>query len=293
MKPVNERTVDTQYRTLLMRILAQGEKVDTQQEEAAVMVLGHQMRFDLTNGFPLITERDLSGRFFTGAIGELLCFLSGGQTQKDLVSHGCSWWKRWITPEKCAKRGLKEGDLGPGSYGAVWRRFPTAEGEAFDQITTIIQQIREKPHLRTHMITNWAPQYTARVTGRVQKVVVAPCHGQLHILIRNGKLSLHHIQRSADTPVGLVFNMAQYAALALMLGQVLGYPADELVYTISDAHIYVKQIEAVHTLLSREPRSFPTLTINPDVTDIFQFKPEDFTISDYNPHEEMRIWTPV
>jgi len=284
---------DTQYRELLMRILREGEKVMPQQEEGARMVIGHQMRFDLSKGFPLVTERDLSGRFFRGAIGETLCFRSGGQTQEALESFGCPWWKRWITPKKCLKRGLQPGDLGPGSYGAAWRRFPTAEGKPFDQITNIIEQIKELPQLRTHVITNWIPQYTIRGEGKVQKVVVAPCHGQMHILIVNGRLSLHHYQRSADVPVGLVFNMVQYAAWAMMLAQVTGYPVHELVYTISDAHIYEKQIPDVEVLLSREPRPFPTMTINPEVTDIFDFTPEDFIISDYNPHEEMKIWTPV
>ena len=282
-----------QYRTLLQRILAEGEHVLPQQGVAARMVLGHQMRFDLTQGFPLVTERDLSGRFLLGALGELCCFLNGGQTQQELEAYGCSWWKRWVTAEKCTKRGLPPGDLGPGSYGAVWRRFPTAEGQPFDQITNIIEQIREFPNLRTHFVTNWAPQYTIRGTGKSQKVVVAPCHGQLHILIINGRLSLHHIQRSADAPVGLVFNLVQYAALAMMLGQVTGYPAHELVYTISDAHIYERQIPAVETLLRREPRPFPTVSLDPSIKDIFAFRPEHFTVSDYNPHEEMTIWTPV
>jgi len=295
VKPFSVRTPNWQYSSLLQEILNRGRRVMPQQGEGARCLIGRQMRFLFENGFPLMTERDLSGFFFKGAIGELCCFLNGGRTQEKLTEFGCSWWKRWITPEKCAKRGLEPGDLGPGSYGAAWRTFPTSEGGTFDQITSLVEQMKELPHLRTHFVSPWIPQYIYRGTGKVQKVVVAPCHGWLHVNLdpENKELYLHHFQRSADAPVGLVFNIAQYAALAMMLAQVLGYTAKELIYTISDAHIYDSQVKYVEELLHRTPRRFPTVTLDPTITDIFAFRPEHLTISDYEPYPEMKIPTPV
>lgn len=293
MKPVSKRTPDLQYRQLLERIKNEGQRVKTQQEEDAYMVFGHQMRFPLENGFPMITERDLSGPFMEQAIGEHFAFLHGARTQAELEKFGCRWWKRWVTAEKCNKRGLEEGDLGPGSYGPAWRYFPTAEGKPFDQITHVIEQIKELPHLRTHIINPWIPQYIGRGEGKQQKVVVVPCHGFLHININGDELSVHHFQRSADVPVGLVFNMVQYALFTMMVAQVTGYKAKELVYTISDAHMFMQQEEAVAEMLSREPRVFPTVKLDPTITNIYDFRPEHVKVTDYNPHPAMRIGTPV
>jgi thymidylate synthase len=293
-KQQDERTPDMQYHELLQRIMDDGTVVKTQMDEEAKMVFGHQMRFPLSNGFPIITERDISGKFLDQALGELFCFLNGGHTQADLEKFGCRWWKPWVSKEKTAKRGLEEGDLGPGSYGAAWRTFPTSEGKPFDQITHVVEQIKEKPHLRTHLVIPWVPQYIGRGKGKVQKVTVVPCHGFLHVIVANGEMSLHHYQRSADVPVGLVFNMVQYAALLMMLAQVTGNKPKELVYTISDAHVYDRQYDDVATLLSREPRIFPSIEMDPSVKDIFAFRQEHFKIGDeYDPHPPMVIGTPV
>lgn len=302
------RMPDDQYQCLLRDIKIQGEDVDSQQEERARMVIGPQLRFDLANGFPIISERDLvspqpksTRSVFTMALAELAAFLGGAQTQTELESYGCPWWKRWLTPEKCAKRGLAPGDMGPGAYGAVWRRFPTSEGKPFDQITHVIEQIRQIPHLRTHFVSPWAPQYTGRGTdaagnAKIQKVVVVPCHGWLHFFVypRTGMLSLHHIQRSGDVPVGIVGNIIQYAALTLMVAQVTGYVADKLIFTISDAHIYHKQFPDVNELMETKPMPFPVVSLDPTVTDLFAFRPEHFSVSDYHPQLPPRqIWTPV
>lgn len=295
MKPKEERVPDTQYQALLKRILREGVPVMPQQGEGALHVLGHQMRFPFANGFPLITERDLSGTYFMQALGELSCFLNGGRTQAELEQFGCKWWKRWTTKEKCEKRGLAAGDLGPGSYGAAFRSFPTAEGVPFDQMKHLVEQIRELPHLRTHFVSPWIPQYIGRGKGKQQQVVVAPCHGWLHVLIypAQKELSVHHFQRSADAPVGLVFNIAQYAAFAMILAHVMGYTPRELVYTVSDMHIYESQILHVRRLLSRTPRPFPTATLNESITDLFMFRAEHLSVTDYHPHPAMTIPTPV
>ena len=297
-KPFLERKPDRQYRELLIRIKNEGVRVMPQQEEEAIMILGHQMRFSLNNGFPMVTERDLFSipSQFKMAIAELCAFLNGARTLEEMKKFGCGWWSRWVTPEKCAKRGLKPGDLGPGSYGPAFHDFPTADGKTFNQINHLVEQIRELPQLRTHFVSPWIPQYIGRGKNKVQKVVVAPCHGWIHVAVfpNTGELSLHHYQRSADSPVGLVFNLIQYAALTLMLAQVTNYQAKELVYTISDAHIFLKQMEDVNELLATEPRPFPTVIINPNVKNIFDFRPEDFVVRDYHPSLPRRvIWTPV
>lgn len=297
-KPYADRTPDSQYHDLLRRIVSEGEWVDPKQEEPAQMVLGHLMRFPLANGFPLITERDLlsAPSQFSMAIGELCAFLNGAQTLEEMKKFGVGWWSRWVTAEKCAKRGLPAGDLGPGSYGAAWRRFPTADGKPFDQITALLEQIEELPHLRTLEITPWIPQYIPRGRNRVQKVVVVPCHGWVHVHIntRTRQMILEHRQRSADTPVGLVFNLIQYAALLLMLSQVSGYEPKEVVYHITDAHIFQKQMGAVAELLATEPQKLPTVEVEPSVKNLFDFRPEHFKVTDYYPKlPRMQIWTPI
>lgn len=301
-KEFSERTPDTHYRKLLERIKSEGEKVYSQQEEEALRVIGHLMHFELENGFPVITERDLvsatEGRpsQFQMAIGELCAFLNGARTLEEMKKFGCGWWSRWVTAKKCAKRGLEPGDLGPGSYGPAWRSFPTAEGKPFDQITHLIEQINELPHLRTHIVSPWIPQYIGRGQEKQQKVVVVPCHGFFHVMINTytNELSLLHFQRSADAPVGLVFNLIQYAALTLMIAQVTGYKPKEFIYTSSDTHIFLSQMDDVEELLQTEPQPFPTVTIDPNVKDIFDFRPEHFEITDYKPQLSRRtIWTPV
>lgn len=296
MKPYSERTPDSQYHDLLNRIMTEGVEVTPIQGEKSKMVLGHQMRFAFSNGFPMITERDLSGKFMLGALGEHFAFLHGARTLEEMQAYGCGWWKKWVTKERCDIFGLPEGDLGPGSYGPAWAAFPTAEGQPFNQIEHVIKQLKERPNLRTHIISPWIPQYTIQHSGLPpRKVVVAPCHGYLHILAfpETKEISVHHFQRSGDVPVGVVFNMIQYAAFTMMVAQIMGYTPKELVYTLSDAHIYESQYEKVTELLARDPKPFPTMTLNPDVKDIFAFTQEHFTLSDYQAHSAMTIPTPV
>lgn len=294
-KPVSKRTPDSQYQDLLKKILHEGREVLPIHGEKAKMLAGAQLRYSLDNGFPLITERDLSGPLFKGALSEHIAFLNGARTQKELEDFGCKWWSRWVTKERCAIFNLPEGDLGDGSYGAAWANFPTKEGSGFNQIKHLVQQVKERPYLRTHIISPWIPQYTLQHEGLTRKVVVAPCHGWIHVLAypETKELTIHHFQRSGDLPVGVPFNFVQYAAFGMMLAQVIGYSFKEVVYTFSDVHIYESQYEKVKELIEREPRYLPTVKLDPSVSDIFAFRPEHFTLSDYDPHEKMGIPTPV
>ncbi len=295
MRPYNERTPDSQYRDTIERIMNEGRDVLPIHGEKARMVTGVQLRYDIDNGFPVVTERDLSGPFFKGALAEHIGFLNGARTHDELEKFGCKWWKRWVTKEKCEIFGLPEGDLGDGSYGAAWSSFPTKEGESFNQIAEVIRQVKERPYLRTHFISPWIPQYTIQHDGRRRKVVVAPCHGWIHILAfpESKEISIHHFQRSADFPVGVPFNMIQYASFGLMVAQLTGYKLKEVVYTFSDAHIYESQFEHVKELLSREPKKLPTVKLDGTIDDIFDFRPDHFILEDYDPHPKMTIPTPV
>ena len=295
MKPLSERQPDAQYQNLLRKIFEEGTEVSPIHGEKAKMLVAQQLHYSLANGFPVITERDLSGAMFSGAIAEHIAFLNGARTQTELEAFGCKWWKPWVTKEKCAVFGLPEGDLGDGSYGAAWAAFPTKEGTPFNQIKHLVQQIKERPYLRTHFVSPWIPQYALQHSQLTRKVVVAPCHGWIHVLAFPGtkELSIHHFQRSADFPVGVPFNIIQYAAFGMMLSHILGYSLKEVVYTFSDVHIYESQYEKVGELLAREPRKLPTVTLASPPDDIFAFRPEHFTLSDYEPHPKMFIPTPI
>lgn len=275
----------SQYQQLLKLILEQGTRSESQMEVDTITYLSPMtLRFDLAKEFPIITERKISEKMWKGAIGELLGFINGARTQKQLEEFGCTWWKSWVTAEKCAKRGLDEGDLGPGSYGAAFHDFPTSEGETFNQFKAIIQQIKEKPFLKTHFISPWIPQYTIRIKGRTQKVVVAPCHGWINIRILNNKLNLHMFQRSCDVPIGLPANLAQYAALTMALAEVTGYQVGEYLHSFSDAHIYVDQIDKVKELLSRETKPLPKMKIVNKKKNIFDYRADDFELVGYDSH---------
>lgn len=293
MKPVNERTPDAQYQAILRAILEKGERTNSQQGvDALTLMAPGSMRFRFDNGFPIINERNMAPgeserlpvTIWKQAIAEICGFANGARTQKELEAFGCTWWSSWVTKEKCEKRGLEEGDLGPGSYGAAFHDFPTADGGAYNQFKNIIEQIREFPHLRTHFISPWIPQYTIRGEGKQQKVVVAPCHGWIHLRVLDNKLTLHMFQRSGDVPVGVPSNMVQYGALLIMIAQATGTIPHEYIHTISDAHIFVDQIPAVETMLAREPKPLATMKLDPTITDFFAFRKEHFTLEDYNPH---------
>ena len=294
-RPYAERTPDEQYKNLIRAVLKDGVKspspmVDENgQEINTIDLLGAPVvRFDLLkNGVPFLTERSLKG-FWRGAVGELLGFINGAHTQAELEEFGCKWWKAWCTPEKCAKRGLEAGDLGPGSYGAAFHDFPTTEGKPYNQFVEIIKQIRERPELKTHFISPWIPQYTIRNRDFVQKVVVCPCHGWMHFRILDGRLNLVMFQRSCDILIGCPSNWVQYSALLLAMSEVLDLVPGEFVHMISDAHLYENQLPWVDEILGRESKPFPTLTITNPHTSIFDYRATDFELSDYDPGEAIK-----
>lgn len=311
-----EREPDEQYTNLLRLIRSTGRTAISGMDDPSREILGHTMRFDLSNGFPVITERDLTVaandenienyksnpelRPITSnlrqALGEIIAFINGARTQEELESYGCTvFWKPWTVGEeaerKAKKRGLEVGDLGPGSYGAAFHDFPTAEGAPFNQYEALIQQIKDRPELRTHYITPFIPQYTTRAPGHEQKVMIVPCHGLQHFNVdtERGEISLVQWQRSADVPVGLPFNMVHYAALLMMVGQVTGYKPKEVVMMLSNAHIYGPEEKAVEELLKRPTYPFPKLVIDPDVKRLEDFRVEHFQIAEYNANSPMKM----
>jgi thymidylate synthase len=288
--PLDKRVPDAQYRTLLQNILERGFRATTQQEVDA-LTLPHSwtMRFYLANGAPIITERKISG-FAPKAIAELFEFIRGTRSLSGLKSAGCDWWSAWATEEKCRKRGLVAGDLGPGSYGAAYHDFPMPDGATFNQVENVIEQIRELPHLRTHMMTTWIPFYNFRNMGNTQKVVVSPCHGTVvKFKVAGDRLVMQHVQRSGDCPVGVPSNMAQYTALMLAVAQVTELVPWIYEHIILEPHIFIDQIDAVKEMISREPRKLPRLRITDEsIRDIFQFEPEHFQIDEYDPHPPIR-----
>jgi thymidylate synthase len=284
--PVDQRKPDSQYQELLARILAEGERVPTRQGPPAITLLQQTMRYDLANGFPMITERSIKS-FWDKPIGELCAFINGATTIDELGGYGCDWWDPWATPEKTSKRGLPPGDIGPGSYGGAFAHFPDGSDAGFDQFRHLVEQINELPDVRTHFVSPWIPQYQVRGTGKTPKTTIAPCHGWVHVRVLNGRLHLHMFQRSGDVPVGVPSNMVQYAALLLMLESLTGYPAATYYHTISDAHIYADQVDKVEQMLGRQPRRLPTVRLTAEgraVTDIREFRAHHFTLADYEPH---------
>lgn len=289
-KPYNERTPDDQYKNALKKILEEGIRTPAPSGIDTITYLGIEMRFKVENGCPVITERDIAPKrksvptIWRQAIAEITAFINGARTHEEIASYGCHWWKFFLTDEKCIKRGLKPGDNGPGSYGAAFHDFPMPDGKTCNQFAEIIKQMKENPDLKTHVISPWIPYYTYRGEGRTQKVVVCPCHGWLQFKVFGNKLSMHMHQRSGDFPIGVPSNMVQYFALLIAVAQVLGLEAYEYVHYVVDAHIYADQLDNVKEIISRPSRPYPTLTLNPDVKDLFKLRHTDFELTDYNPH---------
>lgn len=301
--PYEERTPDTQYRDVLAKIVDRGRRAQSAMGDFSRRLFVEVLRYDFRNGLPILTERDLvtpnekMGRsYYSMALGELFAFLHGARTLEEMRKWGCPWWAPWVSAEKCAKRGLESGDLGPGSYGPAWCAFPTAEGESFDQVAHLEEQIRELPHLRTHLLTPFIPQYLGRGEGKIQKVVVVPCHGLVFVFIDTftNELTLAHVQRSADMLVGVPANLIEYSHLTLMLAQTFGYKVSEYIHVLVDAHIYEMQLPYVEKFLAIEPQRLPTVKLDPEIRGVRNFRHEHFEVSDYHPQLPMeRIPTPV
>lgn len=231
-------------------------------------VFGYQMRFDLSEGFPLVTTKKVHLR---SIIHELLWFLKGDTNIAYLKDNGVSIWDEWAD---------EQGNLGP-VYGYQWRSWQTASGEAIDQISKVIDQIKRNPDSRRLIVTAWNP-------ADVDKMALPPCHAFFQFYVANGKLSCQLYQRSADIFLGVPFNIASYALLTMMVAQVCGLKAGEFVHTFGDAHIYSNHLEQAKLQLSRELRPLPTMNINPQVKDIFGFSFEDFELLNYDPHPHIK-----
>ena len=253
-----------QYLDLCKHILENGVKKEDRTGTGTISTFGNQMRFDLQAGFPVVTTKKLH---LKSIIYELLWFLNGDTNVKYLKDNGVSIWDEWADDN---------GDLGP-IYGHQWRSWPTSDGRTIDQLSDVINQIKNNPDSRRLIVSAWN-------VGEIEKMALPPCHCFYQFYVVNGTLSCMLYQRSADVFLGVPFNIASYALLTMMIAQVCGLKAGDFVHTLGDTHIYLNHIEQVKLQLSRDPKNLPKMNINPDVKDIFSFKYEDFTLTDYDPH---------
>ena len=252
-----------QYLDLLRRVKAEGVEKSDRTGTGTISIFGHQMRFHLDDGFPLLTTKKLH---LKSIIYELLWFLKGDTNVHYLQENGVRIWNEWADAD---------GNLGP-VYGHQWRSWETTDGKVVDQISEVVETIRNNPDSRRIMVCSWN-------VGDLPHMALPPCHCLFQFYVANGTLSLQLYQRSADIFLGVPFNIASYALLLQMMAQVTGLKAGDFVHTFGDAHIYLNHLEQVDLQLTREPRPLPKMLINPDVKSIFDFKYEDFELTDYNP----------
>ena len=257
-----------QYQDLLRTILETGSYKSDRTGTGTYSIFGYQMRFDLSQGFPLLTTKKLHLR---SIIYELLWFLQGDTNIKYLKDHGVSIWDEWAD---------ENGDLGP-IYGHQWRSWGTPDGGKVDQISQLIEQIKTNPDSRRLMVCAWN-------VGEIDKMALPPCHVLFQFYVNNGEISLQLYQRSADVFLGVPFNIASYTLLLMMVAQVCGLKPKEFVHTLGDAHIYSNHVEQAKLQLSRDPRPLPIMRINPEVKDIFSFQYEDFQLENYDPHPHIK-----
>ena len=257
-----------QYLDLLQHVLDNGTDKSDRTGTGTRSVFGYQMRFDLAQGFPVLTTKKLH---LKSIIHELLWFLAGDTNIRYLKENGVRIWDEWAD---------ENGDLGR-VYGAQWRSWRGANGETVDQIANVVRQIRQTPDSRRLMVSAWNP-------AEIDDMALPPCHALFQFYVANGQLSCQLYQRSADIFLGVPFNIASYALLTMMMAQVCGLQAGEFVHTLGDAHLYQNHLEQARLQLTREPRKLPTMHINPNVRDIFAFKFDDFTLSDYDPHPHIK-----
>jgi thymidylate synthase len=257
-----------QYQDLLARIVSEGVEKRDRTGTGTLSVFGHQMRFDLGCGFPMLTTKRLP---LKAIVHELLWFLKGDTNIKYLHDHGVTIWDEWADAN---------GDLGP-VYGHQWRSWPAADGRSIDQIADVVDMIKHNPDSRRLMVTAWNP-------ADVEKMALPPCHCLFQFYVANGKLSCQLYQRSADVFLGVPFNIASYALLTMMVAQVTGLKLGEFVHSFGDAHLYSNHLEQARLQLTRAPRALPTMKINPDVKDIFSFRYEDFELVGYDPHPHIK-----
>jgi thymidylate synthase len=257
-----------EYLDLMQHVLDKGTQKHDRTGTGTISVFGYQMRFDLQQGFPMVTTKKLH---LKSIIHELIWFLSGDTNIKYLKENGVRIWDEWADAE---------GNLGP-VYGSQWRSWPAPDGRHIDQISQIINTIKNNPDSRRIIVSAWN-------VAEIENMALPPCHAFFQFYVADGKLSCQLYQRSADIFLGVPFNIASYALLTMMVAQVCGLQYGDFVHTLGDAHLYNNHIEQAKLQLSREPKPLPVMKINPGVKDIFDFKFEDFTLEDYDPHPHIK-----
>ena len=257
-----------QYLDLMQHVLDHGTQKHDRTGTGTISVFGYQMRFNLQDGFPMVTTKKLH---LKSIIHELIWFLSGDTNISYLKENGVRIWDEWAD---------EDGKLGP-VYGSQWRSWPKPDGEKIDQITQIINTIKNNPDSRRIIVSAWN-------VAEIENMALPPCHAFFQFYVADGKLSCQLYQRSADIFLGVPFNIASYALLTMMVAQVCGLQYGDFVHTLGDAHLYNNHIEQANLQLSRDTRALPTMKINPDVKDIFDFKFEDFTLENYDPHPHIK-----
>ncbi len=260
--PTNQ--ADPQYLNLLRHVLEHGTLRSDRTGTGTKSVFGYQMRFDLADGFPLLTTKKVH---LKSIIHELLWFLQGSTNTQYLKDNGVTIWDEWAD---------KDGNLGP-VYGSQWRSWPAANGQHIDQITQVVNDLKKNPYSRRHIVSAWN-------VADIPQMALAPCHAFFQFYVADDKLSCQLYQRSADLFLGVPFNIASYALLNMMVAQVVGLKPGDFVHTLGDAHIYTNHFDQVNEQLTREPRTLPTMQINPAVSDILGFKYDDFMLVGYDPH---------
>jgi thymidylate synthase len=257
-----------QYLELTERVLAEGVEKRDRTGTGTLSIFGHQMRFDLADGFPLVTTKKLHVK---SIIYELLWFLRGDTNVKYLNDHGVSIWNEWADAD---------GDLGP-VYGKQWRSWPGSDGSSIDQIAKVVAEIRRNPNSRRLIVSAWNP-------ADVDRMALPPCHCLFQFNVADGALSCQLYQRSADVFLGVPFNIASYALLTVAVAQVTGYKPGTFIHSLGDAHLYLNHLEQAHLQLSRAPRPLPTLRLSPDAKDLFALRYEDFVLEGYDPHPHIK-----
>ena len=257
-----------QYHDLLQHILDNGAKKEDRTGTGTISVFGYQMRFDLAEGFPMVTTKKLH---LKSIVYELLWFLKGDTNVKYLQENGVRIWNEWAD---------EQGELGP-VYGKQWRSWEGADGKVVDQITQVIDQIKNTPHSRRIIVNAWN-------VGDLPNMALSPCHALFQFYVVDGKLSCQLYQRSADCFLGVPFNIASYALLTHMIAQVCGLQPGEFIHTFGDAHLYLNHLDQTRLQLSRTPRSLPQIQLNPKINNIFEFRYEDFKLVDYHPYPHIK-----
>lgn len=271
-----------QYLELLEDVLENGKRREkTLQGPGDLSVFVRTKIYPVSiDAFPILTTKKIN---FKSVAVELLWFLTGESNWDYLHKHGVRFWDEWGTTEVAGRYGLKEGDFGP-IYGPNWIHWPDPKGGELNQIASLVKTLKESPGSRRHKVVAYNP-------ATVDRVMVAPCHGDFkcYVDMETNELHLHMVQRSADVPIGVPFNITSYSLLLMMLAQVTGYKVGNFIHTTQDTHIYLDQVDAVKEQLTREPRQLPQLKMNTDVKDIFKFTPDDFELEGYDPHPFIKI----